>query len=70
MTLLRKHPDGLGLRAVVELACRQKGWETDDTRFNRELRLKISHALDRQKLKRVVERVGDEAIGIWRNAPI
>lgn len=69
LTLLRKHPDDLGLRALVEMVCHQKGWEADDTRFNRELRLKISRTLDRQKLKGVVERVGDEAIGVWRIAP-
>lgn len=36
--LLRKHPEGLGLRFLVEMICDQKGWERDDTRFNRELR--------------------------------
>ncbi|WP_428410465.1 hypothetical protein [Hyphococcus sp.] len=69
LTLLRKNPDGLALRTIVEMVCQQKGWETDDTRFNRELRLKISRTLDRQRLKGVVERVGDEAVGIWRIAP-
>ena len=66
LTLLRKHPNGLGLREIVELVCEQKGWEKDDKRFNRELRLKISRTLDRQKLKGVIERIGDTAIGVWK----
>ncbi|MEX6632325.1 hypothetical protein [Hyphococcus lacteus] len=66
LTQLRKHPDGLGLRHLVELICDQKGWEKTDKRFNRELRLKISRSLDRQRLKGVVERTGNEAIGVWR----
>ncbi|MGE0184132.1 MAG: hypothetical protein AB7F91_17850 [Parvularculaceae bacterium] len=69
LTLMRKNPDGLALREIVEMVCQQKGWETDDTRFNRELRLKISRTLDRQRLKGVVERVGDEPVGVWRIAP-
>ena len=66
LTLLRRNPDGLGLRHIVRMICEQKGWETDDKRFNRELRLKVSRTLDRQKLKGVVTRLGDEAVGVWR----
>ena len=66
LTILRKHPDGAGLRLLVELICEQKGLEKDDKRFNRELRLKVSRTLDRQKLKGVLERIGDEAVGVWK----
>ncbi|MEM9014538.1 MAG: hypothetical protein AAGB02_05460 [Pseudomonadota bacterium] len=69
LKLLRENPDGLGLKAIVQKVCQQKGWETDDKRFNRELRLKISRTIDRQRIKGVVERVGDEAIGVWRIKP-
>lgn len=68
LTLLRKHPDGISLRDLVEMVCDQKGWENDDKRFNRELRLKISRALDHQKMRGVIERLGDGAVGVWKIA--
>ena len=66
LAILRDHPEGIGLRYIVETVRHRKGWETDDERFNRELRLKVSRTLDRQRLKGVVKRVGDEAIGKWK----
>ena len=66
LSVLRDNPDGIGLRYIVEAVCHRKGWDTDDERFNAELRLKVSRTLDRQKLKGVVKRVGDEAVGVWR----
>ena len=66
LSVLRENPDGIGLRYIVEAICIRKGWETDDKRFNRELRLKVSRTLDRQKVKGVIKRVGDEAVGVWR----
>ena len=69
LKLLRDHPEGLPLKEIVRLVCVQKGWDTDHQRFNQELRLKISRALDRKKLKGVVERVGEDAVGVWRLCP-
>lgn len=66
LSLLREHSDGLPLKDILHLVCVQKGWDTDHHRFNKELRLKISRCLDRQKLKGVVKRVGDEAVGVWK----
>lgn len=57
---------GPPLREIVRLVCAQKGWDTDHQRFNQELRLKISRALDRKKLKGFVERIGEDAVGVWR----
>ncbi len=66
MQLLRAHPEGLGLREIVDRVCFQKGWDNDHERFNRELRLKVSRTLDRKKLRGVIERIGDGAVGRWR----
>ena len=67
--LLREHPDGLTLKSTVEMVCRQKGWDIDDTRFVREIRLKVSRTLDRKKLKGYIERLGNDAVGVWRIKP-
>ena len=66
LSILRENPEGVGLRYIVEAVCHRKGWESDDERFNRELRLKVSRTLDRQKLKGTAQRVGDEAVGVWK----
>ncbi|MEO1150715.1 MAG: hypothetical protein AAFW83_06955 [Pseudomonadota bacterium] len=66
MSILREKPDGIGLRYIVEAICHRKGWDIDDERFNAELRVKVSRTLDQQKMKKIVERVGDEAVGVWR----
>ncbi|MFC3302419.1 hypothetical protein [Parvularcula lutaonensis] len=70
LRMLRQHPKGLGLKTMVEMMNAQKGWAGDDERFNRELRLKISRTLDRKRLKGIVERIGEDAIGVWRLVPL
>ncbi|WP_048646373.1 hypothetical protein [Nitratireductor soli] len=63
---LRDNPDGLQARDIALLISRDKGWESDDNRFQKALKDKVSRALSKLKASDRADYENAQSGCIWR----